>query len=83
MTELEPLFVQYLDTEPIEVDPTGCKTVSAFIEKAQKKFSPLLDSFPLPKLTLHRYNGTKLRPGLKIRELLKQSGFENSDLTLK
>ena len=32
-------------------------------------------------MTLYRYNGTKLRPGLKIRELLKQSGFENSDLT--
>ena len=81
MSELEPLFVQYLDTEPIEVDPVGCKTVSAFIEKAQKKFSPKLDSFSLCDITLHRYTGTKLRPGLKIRELLKQSGFENSDLT--
>ena len=80
MSEIEPLFVQYLD-EPIEVDPVGCKTVSAFIKKAQKKFSPQLDEFPLAKLTLHRYTGTKLRPGLKIRELLKQSGFENSDLT--
>ena len=75
---MEPLFVQYLDTEPIEVDPTGCKTVSAFIEKAQKKFSPLLDSFPLPKLTLHRDTGTKLRPGLKISELVKPP-FQNDD----
>jgi hypothetical protein len=74
------MFIKYLD-EPIEVDPTGCKTVSAFIEKTQKKFSPHLDSFPLDKLTLHRHTGTKLRPGLKISELLNQSGFENSDLT--
>ena len=81
MTEIEPLFVQYLDTEPIQVDPVGCRNIADLIEKAQKKFSPLLDSFPLAKLTLHRYTGTKLRPGLKIRELLKQSGFENSDLT--
>jgi hypothetical protein len=36
MSEIEPLFVQYLDTEPIKVDPVGCKTVSAFIEKAKK-----------------------------------------------
>jgi len=78
MSEIEPLFVQYLDTEPIEVDPTGCKTISAFIEKAQKKFSPLLDSFPLPKLTLHRDTGTKLRPGLKISELVKPP-FQNDD----
>ena len=81
MSEIEPLFVQYLDTEPIHVDPVGCKDIADLIEKAQKKFSPLLDSFPRAKLTLHRYTGTKLRPGLKIRELLKQSGFENSDLT--
>ena len=59
-----------------EVVPTGCKTVSAFIEKAQKKFSPKLDSFPLCDITLHRYTA-----GLKISELLKQSGFENIDLT--
>jgi hypothetical protein len=69
MSEIEPLYVQYLDTEPIEVDPVGCKTVSALIKKAQKEFSPLLDSFTLAKLTLHRYTGTKLRPGLKISEL--------------
>jgi len=81
MSEIEPLFVQYLDTEPIKVDPVGCSDIADFIEKSQKKFTPLLDSFPLAKLTLHRYTGTKLRPGLKIRELLKQSGFENSDLT--
>jgi hypothetical protein len=41
--------------------------------------SPLLDSFPLAKLALYRYTGTKLRPGLS--ELLKTSGFENSGNT--
>ena len=61
MTELEPLFVQYLDTEPIQVDPVGCRNIADLIEKAQTKFSPLLNDFPLPKLTLHRYNGTKLK----------------------
>jgi hypothetical protein len=43
--------------------------------------SPLLDSFPLAKLALYRYTGTKLRPGLKICELRKISGFENSGNT--
>ena len=81
MSEIEPLFVQYMDTEPIKVDPVGCKDIADLIKKAQKEFSPELDEFPLNKLTLHRYTGTKLRPGLKIRELLEQSGFENSDLT--
>jgi len=81
MSEIEPLFVQYLDTEPIQVDPNGCRNIADLIKKAQKEFSPKLDSFPLCDITLHRYTGTKLRPGLKIRELLKQSGFENSDLT--
>ncbi|KAI8897021.1 hypothetical protein BC833DRAFT_615226 [Globomyces pollinis-pini] len=80
MTEIEPLFVQYLDTEPIEVDPIGCKDIADFIKKAQKEFSPELDEFPLNKLTLHRYTGTKLKGDIKIRELLKQSGFENTDL---
>ncbi|KAJ2986652.1 hypothetical protein HDV02_006622, partial [Globomyces sp. JEL0801] len=69
------------DAEPLEVDPTDCRTVAALIEKVQKKFSPQLDSFPLAKLTLHCYTGTKLRPGLKITELLKQAGFENNDST--
>ena len=81
MTEFEPLFVQYMDTEPIKVDPVECRDIADLIKKAQKEFSPKLDSFPLCDITLHRYTGTKLRPGLKIRELLKQSGFENSDLT--
>ena len=74
--------MQYLDTEPIEVDPTGCKTISAFIEKAQKKFSPLLDSFPLAKLTLHRYTGTKLRPHMKISELVKPPFQNDGDYPL-
>jgi hypothetical protein len=76
MNEPEPLYIQYLDTEPIEVDPTGCKTVAALIKKAQKEFSPELDSFPLNKLTLHRYTGTKLRPHMNISELLKPP-FQN------
>jgi hypothetical protein len=78
MSEIEPLFVQYLDTEPIQVDPVGCKTISAFIEKAQKKFSPLLDSFPLAKLTLHRYTGTKLKGDIRITALIKSNGFVNN-----
>lgn len=74
MTEhKEPLFIQYLNTEPIKVDPADCKTVADLIEKAKKKFAPELN-----KLTLHEYTGTKLGPGLKITELIKQSGFENS-----
>jgi hypothetical protein len=63
MNEPEPLFVQY-DAEPIQVDYTGCRNIDDLIEKAQIKFSPQLDSFPLAKLVLHRYTGTKLRPGL-------------------
>ena len=55
MSEIEPLFVQYLYTEPIKVDPVGCKDIADLIKKAQKEFSPLLDSFPLAKLTLHGY----------------------------
>jgi hypothetical protein len=80
MNEPEPLFVQY-DAEPIQVDYTGCRNIADLIKKAQKRFSPQLDSFSLAKLTLHRYTGNKLRPGLKITELLKQDGFENSDST--
>jgi hypothetical protein len=53
MNESEPLCIQY-DAEPLEVDPTECKTVAALVKKAQKEFSPQLDSFPLAKLTLHR-----------------------------
>jgi hypothetical protein len=78
MTEIEPLFLQYLDTEPIQVDPVGCRNISDLIKKAQKEFSPELDEFPLNKLTLHRYTGTKLRPGLKISELLKPP-FQTDD----
>jgi hypothetical protein len=77
MSEPEPLFVQYLDTEPIKVDPIGCKDVADLIEKAQKKFSPQLDSFPLNKLTLHRYSGTKLKGDMKIMALINASGFIN------
>jgi hypothetical protein len=75
MTQFKLLFVEYLH-EPIEVDPTGCKTVSAFIEKVQKKFSPQLDEFSLDKLTLHRYTGTKLKPHMNICELVKPP-FQN------
>jgi hypothetical protein len=76
MSEIEPLFVQYLDTEPIQVDPTGCRNIADLIKKAQKEFSSLLDEFPLPKLTLHRYTGTKLRPHMRISELVKPP-FQN------
>ena len=82
MSEIEPLYVQYLDTEPIEVDPVGCKTVSALIKKAQKEFSPLLDSFTLAKLTLHRYTGTKLRPHMKISELVNPPFHNDGDIPL-
>ena len=78
MSEIEPLFVQYLDTEPIKIDPTGCKDIADLIEKSQKKFSPLLDSFPLAKLTLHRYTGTKLKGDIKITSLVKSNGFINN-----
>jgi hypothetical protein len=78
MSEIEPLFVQYLDTEPIQVDPVGCNNIADLIEKSQKKFSPKLDSFSLNKLTLHRYTGTKLKPRLKISELVKPP-FQNDD----
>jgi hypothetical protein len=44
-----------LNTEPIQVDYTGCGNIADLIEKAQ--LAPN-------------------RPGLKILELLKQSGFE-------
>ena len=78
MTEPEPLFVQYLDTEPIKVDPTGCKDIADLIKKAQKEFSPELDSFPLNKLTLHRYTGTKLKGDMKVMALINTSGFINN-----
>jgi len=77
-TKLEPLFVQYMDTEPIKVDPVECRDIADLIKKAQKEFSPKLDSFPLCDITLHRYAGTKLRPGLKISELVKPP-FQNDD----
>jgi len=70
--------MQYLYTEPIKVDPVGCKDIADLIKKAQKEFSPQLDSFSLNKLTLHLYSGTKLRPGLKIAELVKPP-FQNDD----
>ena len=54
MNELEPLFVQVFYTEPIQVDPTGCKNVADFIEKVKMEVSPLLDEFSLAKLTLHQ-----------------------------
>jgi hypothetical protein len=78
MSEIEPLFVQYLDTEPIKVDPTGCRDIADFIKKAQKEFSPELDELPLNKLTLHRYTGTKLKGDLKITSLIKSNGFVNN-----
>ncbi len=78
MNELEPLFVQYLDTEPIQVDPTGCRNIADLIEKARKEFSPLLDSFPLAKLTLHLYTGTKLKGDMKIKDLINSSAFLNN-----
>ena len=78
MSEIEPLFVQYLDTEPIQVDPVGCRNIADFIKKAQKEFSPLLDSFPLAKLTLHRYTGTKLKGDIRITALIKSNGFVNN-----
>ncbi|KAJ8328423.1 hypothetical protein O5D80_003777 [Batrachochytrium dendrobatidis] len=49
--------------------------------KAKKEFSSQLDTFSLAKLTLHRYTGTKLRPGLELNKLFKQPGYENSDST--
>ena len=42
MNEPEPLYIQF-DAEPLEVDPTGCKTVAALVKKAQKEFSPQRD----------------------------------------
>ena len=76
MTKLEPLFVQYLYTEPIQVDPVRCRNIADLIKKAQKKFSPQLDEFPLNKLTLHRYTGTKLKLHMKISELVRPP-FQN------
>jgi hypothetical protein len=78
MCEIEPLFVHYLDTEPIQVDPVGCRNIANLIKKAQKEFSPLLDSFPLAKLTLHRYTGTKLKGDIKITSLINSNGFINN-----
>ncbi|KAK6094119.1 hypothetical protein MT418_005931 [Batrachochytrium dendrobatidis] len=77
MNESEPLYIQY-DAEPLEVDPTGCKTVAALIKKAKKEFSPQLDTFSLAKLTLHRYTGTKLKGDMKINALIKASEFFNN-----
>ena len=74
--------MQYLYTEPIQVDPVGCRNIADLIKKAQKEFSPLLDSFPLPKLTLHRYTGTKLKPHMKISELLKPPFHNDGDSPL-
>ena len=72
MTELEldPLFVRYLDTEPIKVDPVGCKDIADFIKEAKKKFSPLLDEFSLCHITLHLSNDTKLKGDIKITTLI-------------
>lgn len=82
MSEIEPLFVQYLDTEPIEVDPNGCRNIADFIEKAQKELSPKLDGFPLCDITLHRYTGTKLRPHMKISELVNPPFHNDGDIPL-
>jgi hypothetical protein len=70
MTEIEPLFMQYWDTEPIQFDPVECRNIADFIKKAQKEFSLKLDSLSLCDITLHRYTGTKLRPHMKISELV-------------
>jgi hypothetical protein len=48
------------------------------IKKAQKEFSPKLDSFPLSDITLHRYTGTKLKGDIKITSLVKSNGFINN-----
>jgi hypothetical protein len=53
MSELEPLFVRYLD-ETIKVDPTGSKSVADLIVKTKKEFAPELDSFSLCKLTQNK-----------------------------
>ena len=82
MSEIEPLFVQYLDTEPIKVDPTECRDIADFIKKAQKEFSPKLDSFPLCDITLHLYTGTKLKPHIKISELVKPPFQNDGDTPL-
>jgi hypothetical protein len=52
-----------------------------FIQKVKTEFSPRLDSFSICDITLHRYTGTKLRPGLTFHELFKQAGYEKSDLS--
>jgi hypothetical protein len=78
---MKSLFVQYLDSEPIAVDPTECSNISEFIQKVKTVFSPRLDAFSICYITLHRHTGTKLRPGLTFDELFKQSGYKNSDLS--
>ena len=79
MNQLESLWVQYTDGEPLQVDINGNINVSKFIESVKEKFKPDLDSFSLRNLTLHFNDGTKLTPGRHIAELLNEPDFENSD----
>jgi hypothetical protein len=74
----EPLYIR-CDAEPLEVDPSDCNTVAQLIDKAEKRFSPQLDELAPAYLTLHRYSGLKLKPGLKLSTLLAEKKFENSD----
>lgn len=74
----EPLFVRYLDTEPIEVDPTGCKTVASFIEKIKAKFGRKLESYELCDLTLYDHCRAKLKGDQNIPALIKSDDFINN-----
>ena len=78
MNQLESLWVQYTDGEPIKVNIDGNIDVSEFIERVKEKFKPDLDSFSLRTLTLHFNDGTKLRGDIIITSLLGAADFINS-----
>ena len=78
MNQLESLWVQYTDGEPLQVDINGNINVSKFIESVKGKFKPDLDSFSLRNLTLHYNDGTKLRGDIIISSLLGAADFINN-----
>jgi hypothetical protein len=79
---MNELYIRYLDTEPIEVQSKDCMTVAALIVKAKMEFHPALTSVPLYKLTLHHYDGTKLKAHMKIAELTMAPFVNNGDTPL-
>ena len=78
INQLESLWVQYTDGEPLQVDINEHINVSKFIQRVKEQFKPKLETFSSADLTLHYNDGTKLRGDIIITSLFGAADFINS-----